>query len=142
MPKLLVLQGLPGSGKTTIAGDLQHTGWVRVNKDAIRESLTANGWKWSPKNEHDVLEVRDAQIAVNLLSGRYVVSDDTNFGKHPETLKKLAEKCQAEFELRYIHTPLEECIRRDSLRKGKAKVGEEVIRNMSAKYLTPPFKGT
>ncbi len=139
MARLVVLQGLQGSGKSSLAKKMEEFGWVRVNKDSIRDELSKDGkWEWSPKNEGDVIEIRNTKIEVALLSGKNVVSDDTNFGKHPETLKKIAARCNAEFQLKFIHMSLDECIRRDSLREGKAKVGEKVIRDMAAKFLPPP----
>lgn len=35
MSKLLMLKGLPASGKSTYAKELSDKGWIRVNKDDI-----------------------------------------------------------------------------------------------------------
>lgn len=39
MPKLLVLKGLPASGKSTYAKELVNKGWKRVNKDDLRAMI-------------------------------------------------------------------------------------------------------
>ena len=81
MPKLLVLRGLPGSGKTTYARDLvDKLGYVRVNKDDLRKMLH-NG-QHSQSKEEMVLEIRDLIVINALKEGKNVVVDDTNI--HPK----------------------------------------------------------
>lgn len=50
MSKLIILQGIPGSGKTTYARQFckDHDNYVRVNRDDIRNML---GEYWVPKRE-------------------------------------------------------------------------------------------
>ena len=136
MAKLIMCRGLPGSGKSYWA--LRKDNAVVVNKDSIRAILATSGWVWSPENEKDVIAERDKQITAALTHPAIhtVISDDTNFGnKHENVLKQLAKKHGADFEIKVFDTPIEECIRRDSLREGKAKVGEGVIKSMAAKFL-------
>jgi predicted kinase len=141
MPKLIMCQGLPGSGKTTWAKEQQASSnclnTVRVNKDDIRRELESEGWSWSREGENRVLLIRDTRIVRSLHSGaQVVISDDTNFGrKHKINLEQLARENGAEFEIKRFDTPVEECIRRDAQREGKARVGEEVIRKMAAQYV-------
>lgn len=139
--KLIFLRGLPGSGKSHWAAmqvPPNGRGVIIINKDNIRTQLTSTGWVWSPENEKDVIAERDKQITAALTHPdiHTVISDDTNFGnKHENVLRQLAKKHRAEFEIKVFDTPIEECIRRDSLREGKAKVGEGVIKSMAARYL-------
>lgn len=139
--RLVILQGLPGSGKTTLAQTfIEEEGngqWVRVNKDSIRQKLEASGWIWSQSKEEDVKKIRDAQITSALQVGMNVISDDTNFGKHPAHLRLLGKRLGAQVELLPVELPVEECILRDDRREGKARVGEEVIRQMWCRYLAP-----
>ncbi len=135
--KLIVCSGLPASGKTTWAREqcqLNHN-LVRVNKDDIRKDLTAKGWVWSHKNERDVIRIRDERIFEALSYGKDVVSDDTNFGKHRDRLKEIADSFGATFEVRFFPIAIEEAIRRDAARE--ASVGADVIRRMAEQYLPP-----
>lgn len=146
-----MFKGLPGSGKTTVAHDrierrkkkiygeiptsvpANQIPITRVNKDDIRAELETKAWQWSQENEKDVILIRDSRIRQALSFGFDVISDDTNFGKHEATLRKLAEDCHADFAVddSFCQVPIEECIRRDGLRVGKAQVGEAVIRGMA-----------
>lgn len=130
--KLLMLKGLPGSGKSTHARELAKNGYVRVNKDDLRAML--NDGKWSKQNEKFVLLVRDAIIVHALESGKSVVVDDTNFAaKHREVLSALAKSYNATFETKFFDVPVEECIKRDLKRANS--VGEKVIMDMYDQFL-------
>lgn len=132
--KLMMLKGLPASGKTTYAKKLAEDGWTRVNKDDLRAML--NNGKWSGKNEKYVLQVRDNIIVSSLQAGKSVVVDDTNFNPaHAERLKQLAKEHGAAFETKFFDVEVEECIKRDLLRP--VSVGEKVIRDMYDQYLAP-----
>ncbi len=132
--KLIMLQGLPGSGKTTWAREqtarTEEPRWYIVSKDDIRSELTAGGWKWSKENEKEVIAIRDSQIRILLGSGKNVISTDTNFGKHKIALSRLATEYGAEFERKYFDVPIEECLRRNALREGEARVPDAAIWGM------------
>ncbi len=133
--KLIMLRGLPASGKSTYAKELVKEGYVRTNKDELRKLLHGN--KWSSSNENQVLEVRDAIISAALSRGRNVVCDDTNFHPpHEEALRELAGKYKAEFEIKSFDADVAECIKRD-LHRGESAVGERVIRRMWRQYIAP-----
>lgn len=148
--KLIICKGLPGSGKSTWAKSYKAIDptlglplTVRiVNKDSIRRELEEGGWQWSREAEKDVIKIRDEQIITGLRVGMIVISDDTNLApKHPHRLIQIAKECNADVEFKdFTDVPLEECIRRDRLRTGKARVGEQVIVNMYKQYVEPKPK--
>lgn len=132
--KLIMLKGLPGCGKTTEANRLVvEEGYKRVNKDDLR-AMIDNG-KWNKTNEENIVECRNLLIIHYLDSGYNVVCDDTNFHpSHANDLLEIAENCDAEFEERFIDTPVYECIERD-LKRGDKSVGSKVILGMYFKFL-------
>lgn len=134
--KLTMLRGLPASGKSTYARTQDA---FRVNKDDIRQAL--HGGVWSKENERDVIKERDRLIRFNLKTSDVIV-DDTNFAsKHEVNLRKIAQECGADFEIKlFTDVPLAECIKRDAARQGKAHVGESVIRGMYDQFLRPVVK--
>ncbi len=140
--KLLLLRGLPASGKTTFAKDLvrKDGNWVRVNKDDLRNML--NGGKWSGKHERRIVQLERQLVEEMLKDGKSVVIDDTNFNlAHERRYREIAKQYNADFEIKEFDTPLEECIKRDNARPNG--VGETVIRRMYNQYLKPaPAKYT
>ena len=138
--KLLMLKGLPASGKSSFSKELVAKGWVRTNKDDLRKLL--HGGKWSKTNEKQVLSVRDTIVISSLSMGKNVVVDDTNFHpSHEEKLRSIADAANSigkkvEFEIKHFDTDVEECIKRD-LKRGEAAVGEQVIRKMWREYVEP-----
>lgn len=136
-PKLLVLRGLPASGKSTFAKKLTEQGWVRTNKDDIRASLYCGNWK--RKDEKQVIRVRNTIVADALFHRKNVVVDDTNLNPvHVKELGQMARKYDADFEVneKFLEVPIEVCISRDLQRPNS--VGEGVIRDMFHKWLKKP----
>lgn len=140
--KLLLLRGLPASGKTTFAKELVRNdgNWIRVNKDDLRNML--NGGKWSGKHERRIVQLERQLVEEVLKDGKNVVIDDTNFNlAHERWYREIAKRYNADFEIKEFDTPLEECIKRDNARPNG--VGETVIRRMYNQYLKPaPAKYT
>lgn len=136
MAKIIMLKGLPGSGKTTWANQyvVDHPNSVRINKDELRRML--RGLKWEKSLEPGVIMTRDNIVSWALASGREVIVDDTNFApKHEERLRFIAATMKADFEIKFIDTTLQECIQNDL--KRLTSVGEKVIRRMYHQYLCP-----
>lgn len=131
--KILMMRGLPGSGKSTIAKHLvEKEKYKRVNKDDLR-SMLDNG-KWSKKSERLVNEIQDAIVDLCLIYGNNVVIDNSNFEfKHIDRAYELAEMNAAEVEIYDVDTDIETCIERDLKRPNS--VGEQVIRGMYQRYL-------
>ena len=134
--KILMLKGLPASGKSTYAKELvsKNHNWVRVNKDDLRAMM--NNGEFSGKLEKQVVKT-EREIAENALKiGKSVVIDDTNFNPtHEEFFRQLAKSYKAEFDVKFFNTPLEICMIRDNERPNG--VGETVIRRMYNQYLKP-----
>lgn len=128
MSKLIILQGLPASGKTTKAKELSQPGKnVRVNRDLLRDMLN---FGFSLKEEDRVKAVEKLLIKDFLSKGFDVIVDDTNLKDGTiKWLIKIATECCADIEFIKIDTPLEECIRRDATRINP--VGKGIIMQMN-----------
>lgn len=141
--KILMLKGLPGSGKSTWAKTfVEHNhDWIRVNKDSLRAMM---GSYRPGKDEELILRWRDNLIMAALRRGKNVIVDDTNFHpKHEERLKNIIYGEQGledplficDFEIKTFDTPVDECIKNDL--KRAESVGEKVIRKMWHQYVAP-----
>lgn len=130
MSKIIILKGLPASGKSTWAK--MQSGFKRVNKDDLRAMLDNS--VWSKGNEKFVLNVRDYIVAQSAIVKSNLIVDDTNLDpKHEKKIRELAEPFGVDVEVKFFDTPLEECIARDAKRENP--VGEKVIRGMYNQYL-------
>ena len=133
---MIVLKGLPGSGKTTWAREVmarEPARYKRVNKDELR--LMLDNGRYSPDNERLVETVRDRVILAAVAAGKDVIVDDTNLDTRHETRIRRIVGDRAGVVVKVFEVPLEECIRRD--RERPAPVGEPVIRRMYEEFGEP-----
>lgn len=132
MSKLIMLSGLPASGKSTKAKEIVAQGnWIRVNRDLLRTMLHFD--KWSGKNE-GITGGTETLIAGHLLSEGYnIVVDDCNLNpKNKVMWQELAKEAGSSFEHIHIDTDWQTCVLRDNDRE--KFVGNNVIKNMALQY--------
>ena len=86
--KLIVLQGIPGSGKSFIARELlkkdKENKTIIVNRDSIRSMC---GKYWMPERERLITSIEEDMIRQSLHQNYTVIVDATNL--NPKTIKKL-----------------------------------------------------
>lgn len=140
--KVLILQGIPACGKSTLAkqlvrGEMAYTfvygqgQWKRVNKDDFRKQFDES--IWSEQNEKFLLAVRNYTIERALKDGLNVVVDDTNLNpRHIHDIGIIADEYGAEVQFKFFPIELEEAIKRDAAReaKGEATVGAKVVKKI------------
>lgn len=133
--KLVMLRGLPGSGKSTLSKEIMQKGgnYIRCNRDLLREML--HHGKWSGRNEGIVIDFEIAIAKKALSLGINVLIDDCNFGqRNKDRWSTIANECGASFEIKTTtDTPVEVCIDRDALRE--KKVGAHVIKKMALEHM-------
>ena len=133
MNKLLILQGIPASGKSTFAKQ-----WVEedpktrviVNRDSIRRGL---GVYWVPSREDLVSEIEMSMVEMVLMNDYDVCLDSTNL--NPSYLSKwvkFADEHKYIIEYKKFDISLEEALERDKNRE--FPVGEKVINQFYNKY--------
>lgn len=143
MQKVIILRGLPASGKSTWAKEKVDKGggmWKRINRDELRAMI--DNWKWSPEREKFIVETRNWILYNALMAGYNVIVDDTNLSDKnvshlKETIKTYStvSKNLVDVIIKFFDVPLDECIKRDL--KRPISVGEKVIKDMYNKYLRP-----
>jgi len=137
MSKIIIMQGLPASGKSTWAKEYSSANkdWIRVNRDDLRNM---RGEYWIPKQEKLITAWEDSCIDIALDNGYNVILDATNL--NDDRNKSRLDKLKAKFpelksEVKFFDVSLKDCIKRDLRRHDS--VGQEVIKGMYDKYLAP-----
>jgi predicted kinase len=124
---LTVLSGLPGAGKTSTARR------ITLNVDAVVVSRDDIRKKFDYIDESDLTLLLVHLAASLLCRGTSVIVDSWNL--HPRDMirwTELARLSTARLDWVHLSTPLNECIRRDSLRP--LANGEQTVRSAAADH--------
>lgn len=143
MKKIIILQGIPGSGKTTWSRKFLKgkKDWVRINRDDLRDM---RGDYWVPEQEKYITDLEFGALRTAMSHNYNIIFDSTNL--NPKTIKKIQDevtqfneffgefiKDPYEIEFKLMDTPLEVCIERDA--KRERSVGKDVIKRFYNKYI-------
>lgn len=134
-PTLILLCGIPGSGKSTYAKDYiaRNENTIHLSSDAIRKELW--GDESIQGNPAEVFALMQKQAVDALNDGKNVVYDATNITRKDRSgIISICPKF-AKIECHIIWAPIETCIERDSIR-GRT-VGVEVIDRMLKRFQSP-----
>lgn len=131
MGSLILMMGVPGSGKTTYAKKFIGDNDIYISRDEIRYDLVKEDEPYFSK-EDEVLKtfIRTINDALPIAK-RYVVADAThlNMGSRAKILKNLRNRPDAIYVI-YVAVSLETALKRNAQREGRALVPEASIRNM------------
>ena len=129
MHKAYILIGLPGSGKSTLRNEMIAEGRANryLNKDDIRESFPH-------ASEREIHNHFISELEIIAIGGRDIILDNTHLNKRTvNQFRGILERNGYDIEEIVLNTSVEECIRRDILRRkeGKRYVGRSVIIRMA-----------
>lgn len=136
-PSLILLVGIPGSGKTTYAEKYieENPNTVHLSSDKIRKELWGDEATQGDNNE--VFSLMQSRAIDALNNGQSVVYDATNVTRKDRSyIITLCPKF-AKIECHIIWAPIETCIERDATRE--RTVGKEVIDRMLKKFQSPYY---
>lgn len=141
MSKLIIMRGLPGSGKSTWA-----KAWVnedpinriRLNWDDMRNMM---GPYWIPERENTgvLKELREKFLKHMMELNWDIVCDNMNLNpKEIEFYENIVKEFNEDghpytIEFKDFFIPVEECIRRDAMRANP--IGEKTIKSLFHKYM-------
>jgi predicted kinase len=125
--RLVLLVGVPGSGKTTLAQRLVDKGYMCMNADAIRLELW--GDSADQRDPERVFELFYQRLEEALAEGKDVVIDNTNINtKHRSPILQRAIKAgYNDIQLWILDVPLETCLNQNRARD--RAVPDEIVVN-------------
>lgn len=136
-PEMIILSGLPGSGKSQFAKDWvseDPDGRVRINYDDMRLAWFGPGWKFNRKDENQIKAAARDQVTRALNAGLSVIIDNTNLSAGTRKDWELAGNYLGATVIQHeIDTPVNVCVDRDRLRN-PGRVGRAVIERMALFY--------
>ena len=154
---VLLLKGLPGSGKSTFAKEILAAGIPchrLISRDDLRfmllgktlpiEAVDVDGdrpsGKWTPRKEQQVVQARDALLRRFLQEGCCVIVDETLLNPKMETHLRgiISEFPGVIVDLKdFTDVDVDVCVERD-IHRGSRAVGAGVIRRMAKQLLRDP----
>lgn len=136
-PSLILLVGIPGSGKTTYAKKYieEHPSIVHLSSDDIRKELY--GDESIQGNPSEVFTLMQKRAVEFLNNGQSVVYDSTAVTRKDRAGIIAACPKFVKIECHIIWAPIETCIERDASRK--RTVGKEVIDRMLKRFQAPYY---
>lgn len=135
MPKLILLCGIPGAGKSTYAQSyVKQFGGVHLSSDSIRKELY--GDEAVQGNPNDVFSLMQERAIEALNNGKSVLYDATNITRKDRA--GIVAMCPTfvQIECHIIWAPIKTCIERDASRE--RTVGKQVTDKMLKRF-QPPF---
>ena len=141
--QFVITVGIPASGKSTYARELEATGkWYRSERDLIRaQNFTETGnihdYKYTKQREKEVTALQEANIREAVDHGYNIVVSDTNLNRQTRNrLGNLGREMGLEVLVKVFDTPLYQCVKRNA--KRDKSVPESVLIRMEGdlrKYL-------
>jgi predicted kinase len=128
MKRLILMIGIPGAGKTTLAKKLVERGFHYLNADSIREKLYGDAAEQG--NSEEVFSIFFKQLEDALAQNVDIVIDNTNLNEKQR--KPILERAHAaeytDIQLWLLDVPLETCLERNRTRS--RNVPEDIVANM------------
>lgn len=142
MANLILVGGLPGSGKSTYLSQFKHNMNCRViSRDEIRFSLLQDGEAYF-SHEEDVCKIMWTQINESLTANKNTYVDQTSLT--PDSRSYLLKHITAHYELCNIiwfNIPTSICLERNENRRDtKTYVPRGVIRRMAIQMIPPSYE--
>jgi hypothetical protein len=139
-PVLITFCGLPGSGKTTIAKEVEKTtGAVRLNVDEWVAALGADFWDDAFRHKLHA-QLYEHGLTLLKLGQSIIVEDGLWTRDERERLREVAHKLGAAIEIHYFDVPFDELWRRLEARNALGAFGTVPITKELLQACLPRFQ--
>ncbi len=128
MKRLIILVGIPGSGKTTLAEKLVEKGYLSLNADSIRAELYGDAA--TQGDPEQVFGIFFKQLEAAMKEEKAIVIDNTN--SNPKQRKPILDRAKEngyeDVQLWLLDVSLETCLKRNQGRE--RVVSDDIVRNI------------
>lgn len=136
MNELIMLVGLPGCGKSTIAKHYQEKGYKIFSSDAIRKEIY--GDESVQDDPQKIFQILHKRIKENLKNGESCIYDATNIrSKNRIAFLREIQKIECHKKCLVVWAPIEICKKRNAERE--RNVPDYVIERMWRQFETPYY---
>ena len=139
MNALIMMCGIPGSGKSTYAKKLLelHPDWHYVSRDEVRYEYVDDKEHYFD-HEDEVYREFCNRIDMYLLTGETVIADAThlNMSSRNKLINNLSARGYEKIVV-IMTTPFEECMKRNAAREGITRVPDQSMYNMKRSFKAP-----
>jgi predicted kinase len=127
LKRLVILVGVPGSGKTTLAQKLIQRGYQWFNADSIREELWGDAG--DQRDSDKVYEIFFQRLEKSLAEGVDIVIDNTNINTRHRSpiLQRAITAGYDDIQIWILDVPLEMCLQRNKSRE--RSLPDEIVVN-------------
>jgi len=126
--RIILLIGVPGSGKTTLAAKIAQKGFTIMNADSIRKELYGDANEQGDPQQ--VFDLFFERMEAFMQAGTDLIIDNTN--ANPKHRKQILDRAKTfdykDVQLWFMDTPLNVCIARNKNRD--RVVAEDIVANM------------
>ena len=139
MNRLVILCGIPGSGKSTYAKELLkfHPEWKYVSRDEVRYEFVSDQEHYFD-HETDVYKEFCNRISMHLINGDTVIADATHISKASRIKLMNSLDIQPDEVIAVVmNTPFQVCMERNSKRVGITRVPKDSMYRMKNKFKSP-----
>jgi predicted kinase len=130
MPKIILMVGVPGAGKTTLSQRVVAKGFHYLNADSIRKEIYGNALTQGSAEEVFALFFERLEAAMK--EGLNILVDNTNINPRERApiLERAKQHGYDDVQLWMLDVPVETCVERNKMRE--KEVPEEIVRNKYA----------
>lgn len=142
MANIIIMCGIPGSGKSTYVEKYRGKHDIYISRDLIRFSMLEKGQEYFGKEKlvfDTFVKIINQSLKINNIENIWVDATHINPPSRYKILRRISKQYNS-LKIVVMDTPLSVCIDRNNYREGRAKVPESAINGMYKNFKMPTFE--